>query len=161
MPPAPVRPTIYQESTAEDGARFRAYKLNHLSADSAQERLTQFFGATPGIEIVADAPRGRVLVRANPQILQQADELLAKIDPPTPTAAPAQVPQPPTQRLEAYPLTPSALTILAALEKQAAGRPDIRVAVDERTSQALVLAPESIHSQIRDKLAEASRARES
>jgi type II secretion system protein D len=157
-PPAPVRPTVYQEPTAEDGARFRAYKLNHLSADSAQERLTQFFGATPGIEIVADAPRGRVLVRANPQILQQADELLAKLDPPTPNVPPAQVPQPPTQRLEAYPLTPSALTILAALEKQAAGRPDIRVAVDERTSQALVLAPESIHSQIRDKLAEASRA---
>ncbi len=155
--PAPVQQTAFQETPAEDGARFRAYKLNQLSADAAQQRLTQFFAATPGIEIVADAPRGRVLVRATPQILEQAGELLAKLDPSAPSAPPAQVPQPPTQRLEAYPLTPSAQTILAALEKQAAGRPDIRVAVDQRTSQALVLAPESIHSQIRDKLAQVSR----
>jgi type II secretion system protein D len=155
--PSVAPPASYQAPDAEQSTRFRAYKLNQLSAESAQQRLTQFFAATPGIEIVADTPRNRVLVRANPQILEQAGELLAKLDPPAPGTLPAQVPQPPTQRLEAYPLTPSAQTILAALEKQAAGRADIRVAVDGRTSQALVLAPESIHSQIRQKLAEASR----
>jgi type II secretion system protein D len=150
-------PTAYQETTAEDGARYRAYKLNQLSAEAAQQRLTQFFAATPGIEIVADAPRNRVLVRANPQLLEQAGELLAKLDAPAPSELPAQTPPPPTQRLEAYPLTPASQTILSALQKQATGRPDIRIAVDERTSQALVLAPESIHSQIRDKLALVSR----
>jgi type II secretion system protein D len=155
--PTATPPASYQAPDAEQGARFRAYKLNQLSAESAQQRLTQFFAATPGIEIVADAPRNRVLVRANPQILEQAGELLARLDPPALGGLPAPVPQPPTQRLEAYPLTPSAQTILAALEKQAAGRADIRVAVDQRTSQALVLAPESIHSQIRQKLADASR----
>lgn len=152
----PSSPPPNQEPASEDGARFRAFKLNQLSVEAAQQRLAQLFAATPGVEIVADAPRRRVLVRATPQILEQAGELLAKLDPPAPL--PATVPQPPTQRLEAYPLTPSAQTILAALEKQAAGRPDIRIAVDQRTLQALVLAPESIHAQIRDKLAQAGRA---
>ena len=65
-------------------------------------------------------------------------------------------PQPPAQQLETYPLTPASQSILAALEKQAAGRPDIRVAVDQRSSQVLVLAPNSIHAQIREKLAQAA-----
>ena len=125
----------------------------------AERQLTQFFAATPGIEIVADTPRNRVLVRGTPDVLKQAGELLARLDPPVAVpalAAPApQVNQQPMQRLETYPLTPNSQAILAALQKQAAGRPDIRIAVDERTSQALVLAPDSIHTQIRDKVAQA------
>ncbi len=155
---------VYQETPSEDGARFRAFPLNQISAELADRQLSQFFAATPGIEIVADAPRNRVLVRGTPDVLRQASELMAKLDPPVvaPTAVPvvaAQptlVEQPPIQQLEAYPLTPASQTILGALEKQAAGRPDVRVAVDERTSQVLVLAPDSIHAQIREKLLQAA-----
>jgi sulfate transport system permease protein len=50
------------------------------------------------------------------------------------------------QQLESYALTPASQTILSALEKQAAGRPDVRVAVDPRSSQVLVLAPDTIHA---------------
>jgi general secretion pathway protein D len=156
-----ARQAAYQEAPAEDGARFRAYKLNHLDAATAQQQLSQFFAGSPGTEVVADAPRNRVLVRGDEGVLRQAGELLAKLDLPQTTApAAAAVPQapvtPPAQRLEAYALTPVSQTILSALEKQAAGRPDIRVAVDARSQQVLVLAPDTIHAQIRDKLAQAA-----
>jgi general secretion pathway protein D len=151
----------YQQTPAEDGARFRAYKLNHLDAATAQQQLAQFFTSSPGTEIVADAPRSRVLVRGDEQVLRQAGEILAKMDvlaATIPQAGPnIPPPEPPTmQQLETYPLTPAAQTILSALEKQAAGRPDVRVAVDPRTSQILVLAPDMIHNQIRSKLAQAA-----
>ena len=68
----------YQQTPAEDGARFRAYKLNHLDVATAQRQLSQFFAASPGTEIVADAPRNRVLVRGDEEVLRQAGELLAK-----------------------------------------------------------------------------------
>ncbi len=146
----------YQQTPAEDGAKFRAYKLNQLDAATAQQQLSQFFAASPGTEVVADAPRNRVLVRGDDEVLRQAGELLARLDQPVPAAAPAQAVQPPAQQLETYPLTPASQTILSALEKQSAGRPDIRVAVDPRSSQVLVLAPDSIHTQIREKLAQAA-----
>ena len=151
------RQAAFQETPAEDGARFRAYQLNHLDAATAQQRLSQFFANSPGTEVVADAPRNRVLVRGDEAVLRQAGELLAKLDPPAPpptAAAPLPEVKPPTQQLEAYPLTPASQTILSALEKQAAGRQDIRVAVDQRTSQVLVLAPDTVHTQIRQKLAQ-------
>ncbi len=161
QPASPVQPAAnqaaYQETLAEDGAKFRAYKLNRVDAATAQRQLSQYFVATPGIEVVADAPRNRVLVRGDGEILRQAGELLAKLDPPTAGAAPVPAEQLPPQQLEAYPLTPASQTILSALEKQAAGRPDNRVAVDERSSQVLVLAPNTIHTQIREKLAQASQ----
>ena len=118
-------------------------------------QLAQFFAASPGTEIVADAPRNRVLVRGDEETLRQAGELLAKLDPPA-APAPPPVAKLPVQQLEAYALTPASQIILTALEKQAAGRPDIRVAVDERSSQVLVLAPDTVHTQIREKLAQAA-----
>jgi type II secretion system protein D len=145
----------YQQTPAEDGAKYRAFPLNQLDAATAERQLSQFFTAMPGVEVVADTPRRRLLVRADETVLRQAGEFLAKIDPPVAAAAPQAVPQPPTQQLETYPLTPVSQNVLAALETQAAGRPDIRVAVDQRSSQVLVLAPNSIHSQIREKLAQA------
>ena len=155
QPPNPYQQAAFNDATSgDDGARFRAYKLHQIDADTAQRHLTQYFAATPGIEIVADTPRNRVLVRGNPQILAQAGELLAKLDPPPTNAQPALPPRPPAQRLEAYALTPTTRNILAALQNQAAGRPDVRVAVDARTSQALVLAPDTVHTQIREKLAQ-------
>jgi len=156
--PAPAaQQAAYQQTPTENGARYRAFALHKLDPATAERQLAQFFAAAPGVEVVADVPRNRLLVRAEENALRQAGEFLAKIDPPPTAAAPATAtPQQPAQQLEAYPLTPASQAILAALDKQAAGRPDIRVAVDQRTSQILVLAPDSIQAQIREKIAQAA-----
>lgn len=56
-------------------------------------------------------------------------------------------------KVEAYPLNASTREVLTTWQQQSAGRADIRVAIDERTAQALVFAPQSVHSQIQQQLA--------
>src|SRR5436305_2409529 len=56
-------------------------------------------------------------------------------------------------KVEAYPLTAATRDVLTAWQQKAAGRSDIRVAIDERTSQALVFAPPAVHAQIQQALA--------
>src|SRR4051812_40143199 len=47
-------------------------------------------------------------------------------------------------KVEAYPLTAANREVLTAWQQRAAGRTDMRVAIDERTLQALVFAPASV-----------------
>lgn len=61
-------------------------------------------------------------------------------------------------KVEAYPLTAATREVLTAWQKLAAGRTDMRVAIDERTSQALVFAPPSVQAQIQQELAAKSGA---
>ncbi len=56
-------------------------------------------------------------------------------------------------KVEAYPLNTATRDVLVAWQQQAAGRSDIRVAIDERTGQALVFAPLAIQMQIHQQLA--------
>src|SRR3954466_8660751 len=56
-------------------------------------------------------------------------------------------------KVEAYPLTAASREVLTAWQQRAVGRTDMRVAIDDRTSQALVFAPPSIHAQIQQELA--------
>ncbi len=56
-------------------------------------------------------------------------------------------------KVEAYPLTAATREVLTAWQQRAAGRTDLRVAIDERTSQALVFAPPSVQAQIQQELA--------
>src|SRR5262249_19813163 len=56
-------------------------------------------------------------------------------------------------KVEAYPLTAATRDVLNAWQQRAAGRTDMRVAIDERTSQALVFAPPSVQAQIKQELA--------
>jgi general secretion pathway protein D len=139
----------------DDGTQFKAYVLHQTDAEAARQQLAQFFASTPGVETVADAPRNRVLVRGNAQVLALADQFIAKLDQPAVTGPGAATAVAPQQQLEAYPLTPASREVLAALQTQAAGRTDVRVAMDPRTSQALVLAPAAIHAQVRTQLAQA------
>ncbi|MCI0332699.1 MAG: hypothetical protein L0228_05710 [Planctomycetes bacterium] len=57
------------------------------------------------------------------------------------------------QQIEAYPLSAQSRDVLLSWQKYAAGRTDMRVAIDERTSQVLVWAPAAIHGEIRQQIA--------
>jgi type II secretion system protein D len=60
----------------------------------------------------------------------------------------------PLPKIESYPLNQASRGVLARWQQQAAGRADLRVAIDERTSQALVFAPPAVHEQIRQQIAQ-------
>ncbi|MEX2307832.1 MAG: secretin N-terminal domain-containing protein [Pirellulales bacterium] len=66
--------------------------------------------------------------------------------------APPGTPQQPPQ-IEAYPLDDISRDVFLAWQQYAAGRQDLRIAIDERTSQVLVSAAAGIHAQIRQQLA--------
>ena len=149
-------------ATVQNRTTFRAYALRELDAETAQRQLTQFFASTAGVEVVADSPRNRVLLRGNEQIHQLAGQLLTKLDQPlangpTPGRPTDSKPAPPTQQLEAYPLSDVTRHVLQKLRREWQSNPavagDVRVAMDERTGQALVLAPQAAHQQIRQQLA--------
>src|SRR5688572_19102082 len=55
-------------------------------------------------------------------------------------------------RIESYPISASTREVLLAWQRQSTGRNDIRVAIDDRSSQALVYAPAAVHEQIRREL---------
>ncbi|HEX2475603.1 MAG TPA: secretin N-terminal domain-containing protein, partial [Lacipirellulaceae bacterium] len=57
-------------------------------------------------------------------------------------------------KIESYPLNAASRPVLARWQQQFAGRSDLRVAIDERTSQALVFAPPAVHAQIRQQIAQ-------
>lgn len=68
--------------------------------------------------------------------------------------APAQAPAPGIeQQVEAYPLNDQSRELFIAWQQFATTRPDLRVAIDERTSQVLVFGPAEVHAQIRQQLA--------
>jgi type II secretion system protein D len=56
--------------------------------------------------------------------------------------------------IESYPLTSATRGVLTVWQQQAAGRTDVRVAIDERSGQALVFAPPAIHAELRRQLAQ-------
>ncbi|HEX4414381.1 MAG TPA: hypothetical protein VH107_12180, partial [Lacipirellulaceae bacterium] len=56
-------------------------------------------------------------------------------------------------KVERYPLDATTRDVLTAWQQQVAGRTDIRIALDERTGQALVFAPAAVQAQIQQQLA--------
>lgn len=86
----------------------------------------------------------------------------AQVAPQFPAAAQTASPAGATAALEAtiesYPLNDSSRPVLTEWQRATANRTDIRVAIDERTAQALVFAPQVVHTQIRQQVAERQRA---
>ncbi len=66
---------------------------------------------------------------------------------PAPAAASAE------SKVQAYPLNDSSRAVLSTWQKRTAGRTDLRIAIDERTGQALVFAPPAVQAQIQQELA--------
>lgn len=82
--------------------------------------------------------------------LGQIGPQLSGTTPAANAAAPAAAPG---QQIEAYPLSAQSRDVLTAWQKFANGRTDMRVAIDERTSQVLVWASPAMHSEIRQQIA--------
>ena len=61
---------------------YRAFPLQHLDADTARKRLGEMLAAAPGLEVVVDGQRNRVLVRGNPPTHQLVAQVLSNIDRP-------------------------------------------------------------------------------
>jgi type II secretion system protein D len=74
---------------------------------------------------------------------------------PGPSDAPTfpTAPLPASQQVESYPLEDATRDIFVAWQQYAAGRQDLRVAIDERTSQVLIFAAPGVHTQIKQQLA--------
>jgi type II secretory pathway component GspD/PulD (secretin) len=142
---------------AESEPGFRVYPLQQLDALTAQRQLAALLGEAPDVEIVVDAERNRLLIRGNAQVQQLAADLMTKLDRPAASASPASPPSEPNTKsqLEAYALTPATRDVLLVWQRYADQRNDLRVAIDERTSQALVLAPPALHTQLRTELTQA------
>jgi type II secretion system protein D len=56
--------------------------------------------------------------------------------------------------IESYPLNAASRPMLVRWQQQFAGRTDLHMAFDERTSQAIVNAPPAVHAQIRQQIAQ-------
>ena len=139
QPPGPI--DSYQwgadSKPADADPGFHIYPLQQLDALTAQRQLKALVGDAPGTEIVVDAERNRLLVRGDAQVQQLTAELVAKLDRPASAAPSEPAPGQPhaEQKLESYALTPATRDVLLAWQRYAGQRNDLRVAIDERTSQ--------------------------
>jgi hypothetical protein len=143
-------------SATDSTLSYRAYPLQNLNAATARQRLGQVLEAAPGLDVVIDDQRNRVLVRGNAQTHQLVAQVLANIDRPAtdlPTLAAPNV----EPKIAAYPLNDATRGVFAAWQQQVGGRQDVRVAIDERTSQVLVYAPPAVHEQINQQMAQAAK----
>lgn len=141
---------------ADSSLSYRAYPLQHLDADAARQRLGQILAAAPGLDVVVDGQKNRVLVRGNSQTHQLVAQVLANIDrpPAAESPAPAALVATADAKIAAYPLNDATRGAFTAWQQQLGERPDVRVAIDERTSQVLVYAPPAVHEQVKQRLAQ-------
>ncbi len=61
-------------------------------------------------------------------------------------------------KIESYPLNAASRPVLAQWQQQFTGRTDVHMAIDDRTSQAVVFAPPAVHAQIRQQIAQSPNA---
>jgi type II secretion system protein D len=142
-------PSFGAAAAPTDGAGFRAYQLQHLDANTACNQLTELLRGSGNSEVVADQAQNRLLIRGDAQTQQLVEQFLLKLDR---AQVPASAPAGGQSKMESYALNEATRDVLAAWQAKAAQRPDVRVALDERTSQALVFAPPGVHAQIQQEL---------
>ena len=70
----------------------------------------------------------------------------------SPVTRPTAPATPGESKVEAYPLNAATRDVLTNWQQRTAGRTDIRVAIDERTGQALVFAPPAVHAQLQQQI---------
>lgn len=128
---------------AEEGGEIKSYQLQHMSATEFAARLKPLLDALPReSEVRIDEARGRVMLRGDEAAHRALGNLLQTLD----GAAPA-VPQP--ARLAPYHLPRAQLErSRQQVEQRFPPASGVRVSLDERNSQLLVLAPQAVHDQI-------------
>lgn len=130
--------TAFAQSGGAAATSFQAYPLKHIKPRDAEARLAEVLGGSSA-EVVADERGGRLLVRGTPQEQAIAQQLLSTLDRAVTEEA----------LLKPYAVERDKLADMAQrLRTQFAENSGVRIATDERTSQLLVLAPPSVHSQL-------------
>jgi general secretion pathway protein D len=158
LPPAPNGASGQSEVTPTTGAPaepgYQAYPLQQLDAASAGRQLQSLLSGVPSVDIVVDPQQNRLLVRGSDHVHQMTRQLLAKLDRVSTEQPRAELDPLSHAQIESYPLADGTRDVLMAWQQRAAERNDIRVAIDQRTGQALVLAPPTAHAQIRAELSQ-------
>ncbi|MEX0866105.1 MAG: secretin N-terminal domain-containing protein, partial [Pirellulales bacterium] len=130
-------------SRAEEAGEIKSYQLKHMSATEFAARLKPLLDALPQeSEVRIDEARGRVMLRGDGAAHRALANLLSTLD-----RAAAVVPQP--ARLAPYRLPRAQLErSRQQVEQRFPPASGVRVSLDERNSQLLVLAPQAVHDQI-------------
>lgn len=130
------------QASARDDAQ--AYPLRHVQAERVESRLRELLADVPGSEVAADSGQNRLIVRGPAEAQRIARQLVAALD---------RSPATEESELRAYPYGGEDLADrVERLRAAYAGNASVRIAVDARTSQVLVMAPAGIHEQIAGEL---------
>ena len=137
---------------APPAAALREYSLRHAgAADIAPQVQAMIADAAGGGEVIVDRTQNRLLVRCSDDTHRLAAQLVGTLDRPSPAV---QLAASEPAFAEGYPVAKDRLESAAAsLRAQFAADARVRIAVDERTSQLLVVAPESVQRSVAQWLA--------
>ena len=120
---------------------YRAYPLKHKTAAEIEQMLRDVLpGLGTTTHLMADTKTNQVLLRGPEQVHQIARQLIDSADLPE-RSAPAEQPV-----VQTYPCDASRLQATAERIRSAFASFGVRVAIDPRSPQLLVLAPPSIHN---------------
>jgi general secretion pathway protein D len=133
-------------------ADYRAYRLQYKSASDIERMLRDVLpGLGSTVHLMADLQTNQVLLRGPDEAHQIAKQVIESSDRPNP-ASPAEQPE-----MKVYPCDASRLQEAAEWIRASFASFAVRVAVDPRAPQLLVLAPPSIHALISRQLASPAR----
>jgi len=120
---------------------YQAYRLEHRNPAEVQELLNNMLsGNGVTAHVVVDAQAGQILVRGSAEAQEIAGSLIQTIDRPREKAPAGKA------VIESYPCEAVRLEETAQrLRETYAADPGVRIDIDLRTSQLLVLAPPEIH----------------
>lgn len=123
----------------------REFQLRYAPPEQVEPVLHQLL--SPSARVTVDAQNRRILIAGTEQDLQVASSVIRALD--QPQRSPQQPPHNPIPVVKSYPLPQGNVEAVASqLRARYAGRQDVRITVDNRTSQLLVVAPEDVQMAI-------------
>ncbi len=122
--------------------RVEVYELKHVQATQLGATLKAVLqNVDPSVRVQPDAANNRLTISGSPESQRLAQRLLQTLDQPAESAT--------TTTVRGYTAEANELQRIAdQLRRQFAANPQVRISVDERTSQIVVVAPAEIHRQI-------------
>lgn len=126
----------------QSGLKQQAFSVKHIDLDTAAAEARNVLSGDTRSVVFADQEANRLLVQATEQQLASIQGLLARID--QPVAAPAAGGNEGSY-LRAYPVPHQRSKDAATWASQFQAPEGSRIAFDDRTSQLLVMGPDSLH----------------